>query len=110
MSAVVMLEPGTGQALEVPCGVVAFHDAELCQYREEALAECFYKEWRAAGGAVPRVDQCAGYKRPLFLGGSDTTDNLELVMLEVYWEISAQLLDQTRNLPIGTQVTNASIG
>lgn len=109
MSAVVMLEPGTGQALEVPCDLIAFHDAELCQYREEALAESFYKKWRATGGAAPRIGQCVGYKRPLFLGGSDTTDNLELVKLEVYWEISTQLLDETRDLPIGTRVNNISI-
>ena len=108
-TAVVMLEPGTGQALEVPCGLVAFHDAELVQYREEALAESFYEKWRAMGGAAPRIGQCVGYKKPLFLGGSDTTDNLELVKLEVYWEISAQLLDKTRDLPIGTHVNNISI-
>ncbi|WP_436046233.1 T6SS immunity protein Tdi1 domain-containing protein [Variovorax paradoxus] len=107
--AVVMLEPGTGQALEVPCRLVAFHDAELVEYREEALAESFFKQWRLAGGAAPRISQCVGYKRPLFLGGSDTTDNLELVNLEVYWEISTQLLDQTRNLPIGTRVNDINI-
>ncbi|WP_431273462.1 T6SS immunity protein Tdi1 domain-containing protein [Variovorax ureilyticus] len=109
MTAVVMLEPGTGQALEVPCGLVAFHDAELVQYMEEALAEGFYKKWRATGGAAPRVGQCVGYKRPLFLGGADTTDNLELAKLEVYWETSAQLLDKTRDLPVGTHVNNISI-
>lgn len=107
--AVVMLEPGTGQALEVPCDLVAFHDAELIEYREEALAESFYKQWRVAGGAAPRISQCVGYKRPLFLGGSDTTDNLELVNLEVYWEVSTQLLDQTRDLPIGTRVDDVNI-
>ncbi|MGJ7558824.1 T6SS immunity protein Tdi1 domain-containing protein [Variovorax sp. RB3P1] len=109
MTAVVMLEPATGQALEVPCGLVAFHDAELIQYGEEALAESYYKKWRATGGAAPRVGQCVGYKKPLFLGGSDTTDNLELVKLEVYWEISAQLLDKTRDWPIGTDVNNITI-
>lgn len=109
VTAVVMLEPGTGQALEVPCGLVAFHDAELIQYGEEALAESFYKKWRATGGAAPHVAQCVGYKKPLFLGGSDTTDNLELVKLEVYWEISAQLLNKTRDLPIGTNLNNISI-
>ncbi len=52
------------------------------------------------------VGICVGYKKPLFLGGSDTTDNLELAKLEVYWEISAQLLNKTRDLPIGTHVNN----
>jgi hypothetical protein len=29
-----MLEPGTGQALEIPCNLGAFHDVELVKYRE----------------------------------------------------------------------------
>lgn len=107
--AVVMLEPGTGQALEIPCDLGAFHDAELVEYREEALAESFYNEWRKTGGASPRINQCVGYKRPLFLGGSDTTDNLELVNLEVYWDISTQLLDQTRDLANGIRVNHVNI-
>lgn len=110
VAAVVMLEPGTGQALEVPTGIIAFHNAELVQYSEEALAEGFYKNWRSMGGAAPRTGQCVGYKKPLFLGGSDTTENLELVTLEVYWEIAAQLLDKTRDFPVGTRVSNISIG
>ena len=104
ISAVVMLEPGTGEALEIPCGVVALHNVELIQYREEALAESFYKQWRATGGAIPRVGQCIGYQQPLFLGGTDATDNLELVGLDVYWELAAQLLSATRDLPVGTRV------
>jgi hypothetical protein len=32
------------------------------------------------------------------------------VKLEVYWEISAQLLGKTCDLPIGTRVNNISIG
>ena len=108
-AAVVMLEPGTGQALDVPCGLVAFHNSELVQYREAALAESFYEQWRATGGAAPRTDQCVGYRRPLFLGGSDATDNLELGDLDVYWEISAQLLNQTRDLPVGTRINSTTV-
>ena len=31
---VIMLEPGTGQALEIPCNVHSFHEAELIEYCE----------------------------------------------------------------------------
>lgn len=36
-------------------------------------------------------------------------NSLELVKLDVHWEISAQLLDKTRDSPIGTDVTNITI-
>jgi len=106
---VVMLEPGTGEALEIPCGIVSFHEVELIDYREEALAESFHAQWRSTGGSPPLITQCVGYKRPLFLGGSDTIDNLELTSLDVYWELARQLLEQTRGVPIGTVVDNITI-
>ncbi|WP_345817669.1 DUF1851 domain-containing protein (plasmid) [Paraburkholderia sp. PREW-6R] len=68
-SAVVMLEPGSGQALEMPCHVTSFHDEEICECADAALADGFSRKWLASGGASPMVSQCVGYKRPLFLGG-----------------------------------------
>jgi len=44
------------------------------------------------------------YKRPLFLGGSDTTDNLEISDLEVYWLLVGQLIREAKGLPSGTSV------
>lgn len=106
-SGVVLLEPGTGEALQIPCNVRSFHEIELVSYREEALAESFYKAWRATGASGPSSNECIGYKRPLFLGGSDTVENLEVIGIDVYWEVAAQLLAQTRGVPIGTRIDNA---
>lgn len=106
---VVMFEPGTGEALEVPCNIVTFHEEELIDYREEALAESFYLQWISSGGRVPLVGQCVGYKRPLFLGGSDLIENLEISDLDVYWEISAEVIRQARNSPMGSAIGNISI-
>ena len=75
---VLMFEPGTGQVLEIPCDILAFHNKELVEYREEALAYSFYSKWLANGGPVPRMNQCVAYKIPLFLGGKDLIENLEL--------------------------------
>jgi len=49
------------------------------------------------------------YKRPLFLGGSDTTDNLEISDLEVYWLLMGQLIRQAKGLPAGTPVRLRSL-
>jgi hypothetical protein len=99
-----MLEPGTGQALELPVSFLEFHNKELIEYREAALAADFYDDWRQSGGFPPKFEQCVGYNKPLFLGGSDSVQNLELVDLDVYWTITAQLLSNIRNLTHGTPI------
>jgi hypothetical protein len=102
--AVIMLEPGTGEALEVPRSFIDFHNLELIDEQDRALASSFFAEWLAAGNPSLTRDQCAGYKRPLFLGGRDTLDNLEISNLEVYWVLMGQLIRQTKGLPEGTPV------
>lgn len=106
---VVMFEPGTGESLEIPCNIESFHEDELLNYREEALAESFYRDWLAAGGLSPSLSQCIGYKRPLFLGGADAVNNLELSDLDVYWALMAQVMQKVRGLPPGALVDQVSI-
>ena len=105
---VVMLEPGTGEALEIPVDQRAFHDEELAQEPDAAAAYSFFIRWVASGGTKPAYDQCVGYKKPLYLGGSDDVSNFELSDFEVYWSISAQLLAKCRSLPIATTIGNVS--
>lgn len=106
---VVMLEPGTGQALDVPCNIYDFHENELIDYREEALAESFFLRWISIGGAGPKIRECIGYKKPLFLGGKDTVENLQLSDMDVYWTIATQLIERARALPTGTRIGSARI-
>lgn len=106
---VLMLEPGTAEALEIPCNIETFHESELIHYREEALAESFYRRWVACGGLPPTITQCIGYKKPLFLGGSDTVDNLEVSDLDVYWTIVAQLIQKIRGLSPGVSIGRVTI-
>jgi len=107
---VLLLEPGTGEALEIPANFQSFHRRQLVENAEAAVALSFYKSWLASGGQVPAYDQCIGYKRPLYLGGVDEVTNLEVGDFDVYWTISAQLLSRTRGLPVGTKINNVSIG
>ncbi|QHD07060.1 T6SS immunity protein Tdi1 domain-containing protein [Pseudomonas sp. R76] len=100
-SGVVMFEPGTGQVLEIPCNIVTFHNQELVEYSEEALAVSFRLQWLIRG-AAPSYEECVGYKIPLFLGGRDVTNNLGILNLDVYWTLTAQLIRKARGLPPGT--------
>jgi hypothetical protein len=101
-----LLEPGTGEALEIPFSFARFHE-QLDELREPALAASFFASWARANPEVLPLGamQCAGYKVPLFLGGKDSVDNLEIVDVEVYWSLSGQLCERTRVLPPGTSVT-----
>ena len=107
---VLMLEPGTGEALEIPVGFAAFHAQELVQEPDAVAAASFFREWLSAGGTRPGYDQCIGYRTPLFLGGSDDIANLEVSDLDVYWTLAAQLLAQVRDLPEGAAVDRVSVG
>jgi hypothetical protein len=104
-----MLEPGTGEALEIPVDREAFHAEELVDEPDAAAAYSFFAQWLAAGGVRPEYDQCIGYKRPLYLGGSDDVTNLEAIDFDVYWSLSAQILAQVRGLPAGTSIGQVSI-
>jgi len=106
---VLMLEPGTGQALEIPTTFMQFHEQELVGYRNEALAAEFFQAWRASGGNTPAFEQCVGYKKPLFLGGSDTIENLEVIDMDVYWSVFEQLPSKVRDLPECTRLGNIQV-
>lgn len=108
---VMMLEPGTGEALEIPVGFVGFHDEELVDYCNEALASEFFSSWAAAHpDAMPLgMSQCVGYRVPLFLGGRDTVDNLEVNDFDAYWTITGQMRVQAKDLPAGTPIGGVSI-
>jgi hypothetical protein len=106
---VIMLEPGTGEALEIPVDQRAFHEHELLDEPDAVAAYSFFKGWLASGGVRPAYTECVGYQRPLYLGGSDELANLHIVDLDVYWTLSAQLLAQARSLPVGTKIGRISV-
>jgi hypothetical protein len=106
---VLLLEPGAGEAQQIPVPITEFHNEELVNYANEALAAKFYESWRALDNAPIQADKCVGYKVPLFLKGKDDIQNLELVDLDVYVEICGQLRNKVRELPAGTTIRSINI-
>lgn len=107
---VLLLEPGTGEAFEVPVPFSAFHDHELIEYRDDCLAPAYFAVWRTeVDDRDLAFDSCVGYKTPLFLGGLDETSNLELIDTEVYWAFAGQMLVATRDLPDGTRISGVGL-
>lgn len=109
---VMLLEIGSGDAFEVPCGLVSFHDDELVAHPEEALEAGLFRAWcEHEPSSVPlTADTCVGYKLPLFLNGENALDNLELSDWEVYWTIVGQLKLKTARLPEGTPIRGVRSG
>ena len=108
---VLMLEPGTGEALEIPVPIDAFHDEELVDFGEAALALSYYRAWRAStgDGAPLAASECVGYRLPLFLGGKDDVSNLERTDLDVYWHFCGQLHQGTRGVRPGTPISGLDL-
>jgi len=109
-SLVLLMEPGTAEVLEIPLSFAAFHE-QLESLKEPALAGSFFADWsRANPLSIPlNFDACVGYRIPLFLGGSDTIENLVVIDLEVYWSLCGQLRSGTRRLPPGMSISEISI-
>ncbi|MFF0869838.1 hypothetical protein ACFYUV_49345 [Nonomuraea sp. NPDC003560] len=95
---ILMLEPGTGQVLEIPVPFSDFHDGELVDHADEALAETFYEEWRAIDTAPLGFGECLAHDVPLFLGGEDRVANLSRFDIQIYWHVAGELRQGTSNV------------
>lgn len=101
---ILLIEPGSGKAYVIPLGIEEFHNQELVNEHEPALGSDLYEDWVSSGEKPPKKNQCIGFKVPLNLGGDEEIENMEEVDLEVYWDISTQVLNKVRGLPNGTPV------
>ena len=88
---VLLFDVGAGEALEIPTAFSAFHDTELVDYTDAALASEFFEQWLREHPEPIHFDQCVGYKVPLFLGGADQLGNLSGTDVDVYWTLTGQL-------------------
>ncbi|WP_300379878.1 T6SS immunity protein Tdi1 domain-containing protein [Clostridium sp.] len=95
---ILMFEPGTGEALEIPCNFIQFHNDEIPNYHEACLASEFFHDWMKSSKNKLDKKSCVGYKVLLFLGGDDIVENLEVSDMEVYWSICSQMIKNTKNL------------
>ena len=67
------------------------------------LASGSYEKWLETHRALSR-GECVGLVKPLFLGGKDDFDNMEVIDMEVHWEMTSQIWQAVRDLPPGTPI------
>lgn len=89
---VFIFEPGTGYALNTETTMEDFLSNEITNDDGAALCFDFFKKWKECNSDEIGLDDCVGYKVPLFLGGDDEISNLEITNMEVYWGICGQLI------------------
>ncbi|QDU32796.1 hypothetical protein KS4_08320 [Poriferisphaera corsica] len=106
---ILLIEPGTGEALEIPFDIISFHSQALIDHQDDALAYPFFTEWYSTYNQHFNYQQCVGYKTPLFLGGSDTIDNLEITDFQLYVDLCSQLLHKTTSIKNGQRVNDIII-
>ncbi|MGE3799853.1 MAG: T6SS immunity protein Tdi1 domain-containing protein [Candidatus Kapaibacterium sp.] len=108
---VLLFDLGTGEVLEIPGDISAFHNETLIADADAAIEEELFNEWSAEVevDASTLVDKCMGYVIPLFLGGVDDLENLQLSDLTVYIDITGQLILGVRNLKNGDDITQIEI-
>jgi hypothetical protein len=57
---ILMLEPGTGEVLEIPTTFMAFHEEELVDYQDAALAVEFFNQWREKNKGICHLINVSG--------------------------------------------------
>ena len=106
---VLFLDTGIGKVFDVPASIIDFHNEELVDYKNDALAYDFFVEWKKKNKKEIKHNECVGYKVPLFLGGEDAINNLEITDYDVYTSLCGQLRNKTKDLPEGTNINDISI-
>jgi hypothetical protein len=94
---VLIADIGAG-TLEILVGVVEFAAVLKMDNMRDFFDGQLYDQWRASvgrPGAGLAFTDCVEFTMPLYLGGAETVDNLQLIDLDVSWTIGAQLKVQT---------------
>ncbi len=91
---ILMFDISTNEALTLDSSLTSFLDDILPIETDGCIARTFFEEWRDYSNEKLLYGNCIGYKKPLFLGGSDELENLENIDMDVYWSITTQILMQ----------------
>lgn len=86
-----MFDVATFEDFELPTSIEYFHNNLLVETKYDTLLVDEYEDWKEKNPEPIKFNQCVGFKVPLFLGGAEDLDNLELQDMELYWEIQYKL-------------------
>lgn len=105
---ILMLDPATAEAFELPKGIEDFFNEDLPEFKEDLLEVDTFAFLEERLFSDFKFEECLGFKQFLFLGGKVEIDNYEKIDMEVYWELNYQVYCKSQGLHPGTLV-NLSI-
>lgn len=95
---VLLIFPFEEEVVKIPADLKSFHNQVLIHNSEPALEVGLFSEFLKKNklSALERSD-CAALKKPVFLGGDFSIDNMHVENMDVYWTLNAQILNQVRS-------------
>lgn len=105
-----LFSPFTNEVLELPAGIIDFHNSILVDQCEPALERSLFKSFlqdRKLAGIDH--DVCVDLTVPLYLGGKFNIDNMNIMDLKQYWQITSAIVSQIEELPVGTSIRNVAL-
>ncbi|WP_439661622.1 T6SS immunity protein Tdi1 domain-containing protein [Lentzea sp. HUAS TT2] len=106
---ILLMDPATGSVYSLDGTIPDLLDEYVLEDPGTFLAQHLFTGWRALHPQREAPGTCVGFKQPLFLGGAETVENLEVIDEEVYWSIHGQLWAQVKDLPEGTSISGVEI-
>lgn len=106
---ILVFDPSTLEVNDIPLNFTDFINKAIPTSANECFSSDAFINWHNTNSAELDYLQCLGNKVPLFLGGNDELDNMELSDMDVYWHILGQTAVKLRGEEEGTVVDEFSI-
>ena len=107
---ILMFDCSTAEVFEIEQTIDVFFDEDLVDYINETLdTETFYAFKELNKIKNLSFKNCISYITPLFLGGEDNLQNLEVIDMEVNWEVNYQVYCKIKDLPDQTLIKSISL-
>ncbi|MET9231937.1 T6SS immunity protein Tdi1 domain-containing protein [Lentzea sp. NPDC003310] len=104
-----LLDPGAAQIYELDGTIPELLDEFMTDDPDTFLAHHLFTAWRDRHPEPLPTGTCVGFRQPLFLGGAEDVENLEVIDEQVYWDLHGQLWAKVRDLPDGTSISGVDI-
>lgn len=108
-SVVARVEPEIGELTETGVPLGEFLNEFLVDDFDDVVATGLRSEYLGSGRPKPGPGQIVGYEVPLFLGGSDSIENMAPVDFRVYLSLSGQLATQANAVTPGSRVGRVNL-
>ena len=98
-----LFDPATGEDFELEQSLSDFFNEELVVYRDDTLVTDDFKiVIKKFNIDFLPPDKCIGYKKLLFLGGGDNLENIEIIDMDIYWDLNYQIFSKINKMEEGS--------